>query len=132
MAEEQTAGGSGQGNGGPVHPGEPPHGGSHGTGSNGHAAAKSAVKPEPAADRGRIGGVWVVLTLSAVVLVFLLVFIVQNNVDVPIKFLGAEGTLPAGVALLFAAALGILLAAIPGYARILQLRRALHKQNAKH
>jgi uncharacterized integral membrane protein len=139
MAEEQVAGGSGQGNGGqgnggPVHPGEPAPGGSPGTGSNGHTGAKSAVEAtdRPAAARGRIGGVWVMLTLFAVVLVFLLVFIVQNNVDTPIRFLGAEGTLPVGVALLFAAALGILLAAIPGYARILQLRRALNKKNVKH
>lgn len=134
MADEQRERGPlDEGNGGPVHSGaEGPHGGAHGTGSNGQAGAKSAVDPVPKVGRGRIGGVWVVLTLSAVVLVFLLIFIVQNNVDIPIKFLGAQGTLPSGVALLFAAALGILLAAIPGYGRILQLRRALTKRNSRH
>jgi uncharacterized integral membrane protein len=74
----------------------------------------------------------VVLTASAIVLVFLLVFILQNNTDIVVRFLGAQATLPAGVALLFAAALGVLLAAIPGYWRILRLRRALNRKDAKH
>jgi uncharacterized integral membrane protein len=137
-----------EGNGGPVTPGaQPPHGGAHGTGSNGSHGSETAalVKPEPARPEqvkpgpvepvpdvkiagGRISGVWVALTLSAVVLVFLLIFIVQNNVDVPIRFFGMAATLPLGVALLFAAALGVLLVAIPGYGRILQLRRALRKR----
>jgi len=134
-----------------------PHGGAHGTGSNGSNGADSTalVKPDQAEPArpgqatpgsvqpagpeaakplpdvkvagGRISGVWVALTLSAVVLIFLLIFIVQNNVDVPIRFLWMAGTLPLGVALLFAAALGVLLVAIPGYGRILQLRRALRK-----
>jgi len=84
-------------------------------------------QPEVKVAGGRISGVWVALTLSAVVLIFLLIFIVQNNVDVPIRFLGLAGTLPLGVALLFAAALGVLLVALPGYGRILQLRRALRR-----
>ena len=137
--------GPGDGNGGPVTPGaQPPHGGAHGTGANGAGGSDTAlVKPDqgerapvkPLPDvklpGGRISGVWVALTLSAVVLVFLLIFIVQNNVDVPIRFLGMAGTLPLGVALLFAAALGVLLVAIPGYGRILQLRRALRKRGAR-
>jgi uncharacterized integral membrane protein len=136
-----------EGNGGPVVPGaQPPHGGSSGTGVNGSNGSDTAalVKPapaqpgsvEPATSKplpdvkvagGRISGVWVALTLSALVLIFLLIFIVQNDVDVPIRFLGMAGTLPLGVALLFAAALGVLLVALPGYGRILQLRRALRK-----
>ena len=146
MADEQRdRGPADEGNGGPVTPGaKPPHGGAHGTGSNGSNGSDTAlVKPEqarpgstkPAPDvkhaGGRISGVWVALTLSAVVLVFLLIFIVQNDVDVPIRFLGMAGTLPLGVALLFAAALGILLVAIPSYGRILQLRRALRKRGAR-
>lgn len=178
MADEQRdRGPADEGNGGPVTPGgQPPHGGAHGTGSNGSNGSDTAalVKPDPASpvpiapgagklglDKpgsdtpgagtlgsagpgsarpgsaeaasdvkiagGRISGAWVALTLSAVVLIFLLIFIVQNNVDVPIRFLGMAGTLPLGVALLFAAALGVLLVAVPGYGRILQLRRALRK-----
>ncbi len=138
MADEMRGRGpADEGNGGPVTPGAAaPHGGAHGTGRNGANGAHSGPDGFPAgtaeARPGRVGGLWVVLTLSAIVLVFLLIFIVQNNTDIPIKFLGAEGTLPSGVALLFAAALGVLLAAIPGYGRILQLRRALHKRGSRH
>jgi uncharacterized integral membrane protein len=87
-------------------------------GGSPEAGAPAAVK------RTRTGGLWVGLILSALVLVFLLVFILQNNVPVEINFLGASGTLPTGVALLFAAIAGLLLVAIPGGLRILQLRRA--------
>ena len=84
-------------------------------------AAPAAVK------RTRTGGLWVGLILSALVLVFLLIFILQNNVPVRINFLGTSGTLPTGVALLFAAVAGLLLGAIPGTMRILQLRRAARR-----
>ncbi|MFC5949512.1 lipopolysaccharide assembly LapA domain-containing protein [Pseudonocardia lutea] len=75
----------------------------------------------------RTGGMWVGLILSAIVLLFLLVFILQNLDPVQIHFLGAAGTLPTGVALLLAAIAGVLLVAIPGSARIVQLRRAAKK-----
>jgi uncharacterized integral membrane protein len=77
--------------------------------------------------RTRTGGLWTGLILSAVVLVFLLIFIVQNTNPVVINFLGWSGTLPTGVALLFAAIAGLLLVAIPGGLRILQLRRAARR-----
>jgi uncharacterized integral membrane protein len=79
---------------------------------------------EPRVTRTRTGGLWTGLILSAIVLIFLLIFILQNNVPVRITFLGLSGTLPAGVALLLAAIAGLLLVAIPGGVRILQLRRA--------
>ena len=79
---------------------------------------------EPGVKPTRSGMLWVGVILSAIVLVFLLIFILQNNVPVEINFLGASGTLPTGVALLFAAIAGLLLGAIPGGMRILQLRRA--------
>ncbi|MEV1291744.1 lipopolysaccharide assembly protein LapA domain-containing protein [Pseudonocardia sp. NPDC049635] len=75
----------------------------------------------------RIGALWAALILSAVVLIFLLVFIVQNTTPVVINFLWLSGTLPTGVALLFAAIAGILLVAVPGTGRILQLRREARK-----
>jgi uncharacterized integral membrane protein len=154
MADEQRDRGPvGEGIGGPVIPGtQPPPTGAHGTGADRPIGPEAAlVKPgrlqpagpgpvdsEPSTPLpdvklpgGRISGVWVALTLSAVVLIFLLIFIVQNNVDVPIRFLGMAGTLPLGVALLFAAALGVLLVAIPGCGRMLQLRRALRKHGVR-
>lgn len=79
------------------------------------------------ASRSRISGMWVGLILSAIVLLFLLIFILQNLDPVQISFLGAVGTLPTGVALLLAAIAGVLLVAIPGSARIVQLRRAARK-----
>jgi uncharacterized integral membrane protein len=77
--------------------------------------------------RSRSGGLWVGLILSALVLLFLLVFILQNGAPVQIAFFALEGTLPVGVALLLAAIAGILLVAIPGSIRILQLRRAARR-----
>lgn len=88
--------------------------------------------PSPDADgpvvpRTRTGGLWTGLVLSAVVLVFLLVFILQNQDPVQIRFLVFAGQLPVGVALLLAAVAGVLLVAIPGALRILQLRRAVRR-----
>ena len=80
--------------------------------------------------RSRSGGLWVGLILSALVLLFLLVFILQNGAPVQISFFAFQGTLPVGVALLLAAILGILLVAIPGSVRILQLRRAARRDSA--
>ena len=76
------------------------------------------------ARRTRTGVLWVGSILSALVLLFLLVFILQNSDPVNISFFALNGTLPTGVALLLAAIAGILLVAIPGSLRILQLRRA--------
>ncbi|HEX4704929.1 MAG TPA: lipopolysaccharide assembly protein LapA domain-containing protein [Pseudonocardiaceae bacterium] len=77
--------------------------------------------------RTRISGLWVGVTLAAVVLLVLLVFIIQNGQSVRISFFGAGLQLPLGVALLLAAICGVLLVAIPGYARIIQLRRAVRR-----
>ena len=78
----------------------------------------------PVVTRTRTGVLWTGLILSAIVLIFLLVFILQNPEPVRIRFLAFEGVLPTGVALLLAAVAGLLLVAIPGGLRMLQLRRA--------
>lgn len=83
--------------------------------------------PQVPVPRSRSGILWTGLVLSALVLLFLLVFILQNNTPVQINFLGVSGTLPTGVALLLAAIAGLLLVAIPGGLRILQLRRAARR-----
>ncbi len=85
--------------------------------------APSPKSAPPGVTRTRTGGLWTGLILSAIVGIFLLVFILQNNNPVKIKFLGFSGSLPVGVALLLAAIAGLLLVAIPGGLRILQLRR---------
>jgi uncharacterized integral membrane protein len=75
----------------------------------------------------RTGGLWTGLILSAIVLIFLLVFILQNLAVVAIHFLGFTFSLPIGVALLLSAVAGLLLVAIPGGLRILQLRRVARR-----
>jgi uncharacterized integral membrane protein len=75
--------------------------------------------------RTRFSGLWVGATVAAVVLLVLLVFIIENSQTVNISFFGAHGHLSLGVALLLAAICGVLLVAVPGYGRILQLRKAL-------
>lgn len=92
---------------------------------------ETGVTP-PAAERlrlkrTRISGLWVGITVAAVVLLLLLVFIVQNNTYVTIYFFGWGGDFPLGVALLLAAICGVLLVAVPGYGRIIQLRRAARR-----
>jgi len=82
---------------------------------------------EPALRHSRSGGLWTGLILSAIVLIFLLVFILQNQISVTIRFLGFAGSVPVGVALLLAAIAGLLLVAIPGGVRIMQLRRAARR-----
>ena len=72
--------------------------------------------------RTRVGGVWVALAVSAVVLVLLLIFILENLKRADISLFGAHVSLPIGVALLLAAAAGALIVIIPGTVRIVQLR----------
>jgi lipopolysaccharide assembly protein A len=69
----------------------------------------------------RISGLWFAVAVFAVVLLFLLIFILENEKKVDIAFLGAHGHLPLGVALLLAAVCGVLLAILAGAARMAQL-----------
>jgi uncharacterized integral membrane protein len=78
-----------------------------------------------ARERTRISGTWVGIVVAAVVLVMLLVFILQNTSSVRISYLGASGHIPLGIVLLLAVAAGVLLAAVVGSLRILQIRRRL-------
>ena len=98
-----------------------------GAATSGPAIPGTATPGTAPVRRSRSGGLWVGLILSALVLLFLLVFILQNGAPVQIAFFALEGTLPVGVALLLAAIAGILLVAIPGSLRILQLRRAARR-----
>jgi uncharacterized integral membrane protein len=56
------------------------------------------------------------------------VFIAQNSQKVTIHFVGLHGHFSLALALLATAVGGILLVAIPGSVRILQLRRVVKKQ----
>ncbi|PRX49361.1 putative integral membrane protein [Prauserella shujinwangii] len=77
--------------------------------------------------RTRTSAIWVTAIVGTVLLVFLLVFILQNQTSVTVTFLGFSGSIPLGVALLFAAVGGALLVAFLGAARVLQLRRRVRR-----
>jgi uncharacterized integral membrane protein len=89
------------------------------------------AQPDATVGRTRMSGLYVGLIFSALVLILLLVFILQNLHSVEINFLGLSGQLPTGVALLLAAIAGVLLVAIPGTGRILQLRRAARRSGGR-
>ena len=99
--------------------------------------ADSSLPPEPEAaapadgeatlaehtiEPTRTSMVWTMVGIGVVLLVAILVFILQNGQRVRMRFLMVNGTLPLGVALLFAALLGALLVLVAGAARVLQLR----------
>ncbi|MDP9116804.1 MAG: LapA family protein [Actinomycetota bacterium] len=77
--------------------------------------------------RGKISAVWSGLIIAALLLIALIAFIAQNSRQVAIHFLGFSGHIALGLALLIASVSSVLLVAIPGTLRILQLRRALRK-----
>ncbi|MFB7908330.1 lipopolysaccharide assembly LapA domain-containing protein [Kitasatospora sp. NPDC056076] len=81
-------------------------------------------RSEPSVSRTRTGAAWVGIALFSVVLLLLLIFILENGHQVDVTYFGFHGHVPLGIALLLAAVFGVLLIAIPGTARILQLRRA--------
>jgi uncharacterized integral membrane protein len=77
--------------------------------------------------RGRISATWVGLIAAAIVLILLIIFIAQNLDRPTIHFLGASGKFPLGLIVLLSAIAGVVIAAVPGTVRILQLRKALKK-----
>ncbi len=76
---------------------------------------------------GMSAGMWFSLILGAVIVVLLLIFILQNNVPAQFQYFGWQFQLPLGVAMLFAAIGGILVAGIIGSVRIFVLGRKLKK-----
>jgi len=75
----------------------------------------------------RISGLWIAVGIFALVLLFLLIFILQNSRGVDISYLGAHGHMPLGVALLLAAVCGALLAILAAAARMAQLHSTARK-----
>ncbi|MGX9900628.1 LapA family protein [Arthrobacter sp. SA17] len=86
----------------------------------------AAASPEKRVTRA--GMVWVSVATALVVLVLLIVFILQNQDYVQVRFLGLEGAVSLGMALFIAAVAGGVLVAIAGAARIIQLRTAAHRR----
>ena len=99
-------------------------------------AAPTAVEPkrvtlDPSLDshqrQGVTGGTWIALILGTLILVLLLIFILQNNVPADFAYFGFEFNLPLGVAMLFAAIAGVLIAALLGSVRLFKLSRRVRK-----
>lgn len=79
-------------------------------------------RPRPL-PRARLGGSLVPFMASAVVLLLLLIFILQNGQRTAVHFFGAHAQLPMGVALLLAAVFGVLLVTVQATVRrVIQLR----------
>lgn len=95
--------------------------------SNRRARTASNRNTRRSCEHTRTAGTWAAVVVATVALIVLLVFILQNLQTTSVTFLGLTGDLPVGVALLLAAAIGGLLVALVGAARILQLRRTARK-----
>lgn len=80
--------------------------------------------------RTRLSSTWTFAALGAVVLLFLLVFILQNMQRENLEFLWFDFRLPMGIALLLAGAIGALLAVLLAASRLLQLRLAARRRRA--
>lgn len=79
----------------------------------------------------RTGVIWVAVVAALVLLILLIIFILQNQEQALVKFLGLEGSVPLGMALFIASVTGGVLVAAAGGARILQLRASAHRSRTR-
>ena len=82
--------------------------------------------------RTRLSSTWAAVIAFGIVLLLLLIFILQNQHEVEVSYFGAHGHMPLGVSLLLAAVAGILLVALAGSGRIMQLRATARKHRRAH
>lgn len=88
-----------------------------------------ARKPVPST---RAGAMWVALCATAVVLVALIVFLLQNTRPVQVSFLWMDGSAPLAITLLIAAVGAAIVTALLGTVRITQLRRMARRRPSSH
>ncbi|WP_137145073.1 lipopolysaccharide assembly LapA domain-containing protein [Mycolicibacterium sp. CR10] len=110
----------------PDSPPPPPPGGSV-TPPMGSTPVKAPPPPESAVKFTKAAALWGSLIVGFLILIVLLIFIAQNTESAEFAFIGWHWSLPLGVAILFAAVAGGLLAVAVGAVRIFQLRRAAKK-----
>lgn len=84
-----------------------------------------APRPAPARARNLSGTAWTALVVGIVALVFILIFVLQNNVPTQITLLAWTFSLPVGIAALFAAIAGALITAGVGTVRMIVLGRSV-------
>ncbi|MFE4837893.1 lipopolysaccharide assembly LapA domain-containing protein [Arthrobacter sp. NPDC056691] len=129
---------------GPAAPTElPPAGAGAGPGTAGRHPGTAAIpgydgttspRPgvaEPERRVTRAGMIWAAVASALVVLVLLIIFILQNQELVQVKFFGLEGAVSLGVSLFIAAVGGGVLVAMAGAARIIQLRAAARQRRVQ-
>lgn len=97
-------------------------------------APKEESKPAPAPAKPQVkkttaGSMWIGLVVSAILLIVLLVFILQNQQESALHLFGWTWNFPVGVGMLFAAILGALITAMVGGWRMLDLRRQIRNGN---
>ena len=96
------------------------------------SSGKGTAAPTSDPLRGsKASGLWAAVVGAGIVLVLLVIFIAQNTDPVQISYLGFNGDFPLSVIVLVATAVGILLTAIIGSLRIVQLRRRVKKEKKK-
>jgi uncharacterized integral membrane protein len=89
---------------------------------------RHATRKDDPLRRSKTSMLWLSTVGLGIVLTLLIVLILQNTQEVKVSFLWWEGTPPLAAALLIAAAGGILLTAIAGSLRIMQLRRRVKRR----
>ncbi len=82
-----------------------------------------AADTVPSRKRSITRAAWLALVIGVVVLVFMLIFILQNNSPAQFTLLAWSFTTPMGVAMLFAAIAGALITAMVGTIRMIVLGR---------
>jgi uncharacterized integral membrane protein len=95
-------------------------------------SAEPSTKRAPAPARTNAGRLWVAIAVAVVLLVLLIIFIAENSHHITISFLGASGTISAGLAMLIAAVAGAVVTLLVGTARILQLRHEVRRHRRRH
>lgn len=76
----------------------------------------------------KLGRIWTATVFGIIVLILLIVFIAQNQDQVPLRYFAYEGEVNLGLALFIAAVGGALVVAIAGVARVIQLRATAKKK----
>ena len=102
-----------------------------GTPATGTSATTAPGGATPERKVTRAGVIWAAVVAALALLILLIVFILQNQEQALVKFLGFEGSVPLGMALFIAAVTGGVLVAVTGGARILQLRSNAHRARVR-
>jgi uncharacterized integral membrane protein len=79
----------------------------------------------------RAGAAWVGVSVATVLAAFLITFLVENTHRVQVSFLGMSTSTSLALMLLIAAVGGVLITVVLGTARIVQLRRIIHRRGVQ-